>query len=133
MLKTWTGSRGVPVQVQGGVLPLQGAVGPRGRARVDVELVLVLEGLELVRVPRDEDVHVQLPLQQRQAGHVAPWHHLVAVDETDLKLAHRHHLLLRVVQVLRERNGLKPLLEHLKVQFISSNYYFYYQFKLCTQ
>lgn len=52
-------------------------------------------------VAGNEDVDVQLPLQQRQAGHVAPRDHLVAVDEADLKLAHRHHLLLRVVQVLR--------------------------------
>lgn len=81
-------------------VPFQRAVGSRGRTGVDVELVFVLEGLELVRVPGDEDVHVQLSLQQRQAGHVAPGDHLVAVDEADLKLAHRHHLLLRVVQVL---------------------------------
>lgn len=52
-------------------------------------------------VSRDEDVDIQLPLEQRQTGHVAPRDHLMAVDETDLKLAHRHHLLLRVVQVLR--------------------------------
>ena len=82
-------------------LPVRRAVGSRGRAGVDVELVLVLECLELVRVPRDEDVDVQLPLEQRQAGHVAPGDHLVAVDEADLKLAHCDHLLLRVVQVLR--------------------------------
>lgn len=84
-------------------LLFQCAVGSCGRTRVDVELVLVLKRFELVRVAGDEDVDVQLPLQQRQAGHVAPRDHLVAVDEADLKLAHRHHLLLRVVQVLRVR------------------------------
>lgn len=51
-------------------------------------------------VPRYEDVDVQLSLEQRQTGHVTPRDHLVAMDETDLKLAHCHHLLLRVVQVL---------------------------------
>lgn len=54
-----------------------------------------------MRVPGDEDVDIQLSLEQRQAGHVAPGDHLVAVDEADLKLAHCDHLLLRVVQVLR--------------------------------
>lgn len=82
-------------------LPFQCAVGSCGRTGVDVELVLVLKRLELVCVPGDEDVDVQLPLEQRQAGHVAPGDHLVAVDETDLELAHCDHLLLRVVQVLR--------------------------------
>lgn len=82
-------------------LPFQCAVGSCGRAGVDVELVFVLKRLELVRVPGDEDVDIQLSLEQRQTGHVAPGDHLMAVDETDLKLAHRHHLLLRVVQVLR--------------------------------
>ena len=80
--------------------PFQCIVGPGGRAGVDVELVLALEGLELVRVSGDEDVHVQLSLQQPQAGHVPPGDDLVAVDQADLELAHRHHLLLRVVEVL---------------------------------
>lgn len=84
-----------------GELLFQCAVGPSGRTRVDVELVLVLKRFKLVRVAGDEDVDVELPLQQRQAGHVAPRDHLVAVDEANLELAHRHHLLLRVVEVLR--------------------------------
>lgn len=54
-------------------------------------------------VSRDEDVHVQLPLEKRQAGHVAPGDDLVPVDEPDLELAHSDHLLLGVVQVLRGR------------------------------
>lgn len=83
--------------------PFQCAVGSGGRAGVDVELVLVLERLELVRVSRDEDVDVELPLQQRQAGHIAPGDHLVAVDEADLKLAHCDHLLLWIVQVLERK------------------------------
>lgn len=82
-------------------LPFQCAVGPSGRSRVDVKLVFVLKSLKLVRVSRDEDVHVQLPLEKRQAGHVAPGDDLVPVDETDLELAHGDHLLLGVVQVLR--------------------------------
>lgn len=81
-------------------LPFQCAVGPRGRTGVDVKLVLVLESLKLVRVSRDEDVYVQLPLEKCQAGHVAPGDDLVPVDETDLELAHGDHLLLRIVQVL---------------------------------
>lgn len=86
-------------------LLLQCSVGSRGRARVDVELVLVLKRFKLVRVARNEDVDVQLPLEQRQAGHVAPGDHLVAVDQADLKLAHGHHLLLRVVHVLVSTRG----------------------------
>lgn len=81
-------------------LPFQCVVGSSSRPRVDVELVLILECLELVCVSRDEDVYVQLSLEQGKAGHVSPGDDLVAVDQTDLKLAHRHHLLLRVVQVL---------------------------------
>lgn len=81
-------------------LPFQCAVGPCGRTRVDVKLVLVLKSLKLVCVSRDEDVHVQLPLEKRQAGHVTPGDDLVPVDETDLELAHSDHLLLGVVQVL---------------------------------
>lgn len=53
-----------------------------------------------MRVTRDENIHVQLPLEKREAGHVAPRDHLVPVDQTDLKLAHGHNLLLRVVQIL---------------------------------
>lgn len=53
-----------------------------------------------MRVSRDEDVHVQLPLEESQAGHVAPGDDLVPVDEADLELAHGDHLLLGVVQVL---------------------------------
>lgn len=81
-------------------LPFQCAVGPRGRTRVDVKLVLVLKSLKLVCVSRDEDVYVQLPLEECQAGHVAPGDDLVPVDEADLELAHSDHLLLGVVQVL---------------------------------
>ncbi len=51
-------------------------------------------------VPRNEDVDIQLPLQQPQTSHVAPRDHLVAVDETDLKLANCDNLLLWVIQVL---------------------------------
>lgn len=81
-------------------LPFQCTVGPRGRTRVDVKLVLVLKSLKLVCVSRDEDIDVQLPLEKCQAGHVAPGDDLVPVDEADLELAHGDHLLLRVVQVL---------------------------------
>lgn len=84
-----------------GNLPFQCAVGPCGRTGVDVKLVLVLESLKLVCVSRDEDVYVQLPLEERQAGHVAPGDDLVPVDEADLELAHSDHLLLGVVQVLK--------------------------------
>lgn len=51
-------------------------------------------------VSRDEDIYVQLPLEERQAGHVAPGDDLVPVDETNLELAYGDHLLLGVVQVL---------------------------------
>lgn len=79
------------------LLPFQCAVGSCGRTRVDVELVFVLKRLKLVSVPRDEDVDIQLSLEQRQTGHVAPGDHLVAVDETDFKLPNCHYLLLWVV------------------------------------
>lgn len=82
------------------LVPFQCAVGSSGWTRVDVELILIFKRLKLVCVPGDEDVDVQLPLEQRQAGHVPPWDHLMAMDETDLKLPHCHYLLLRVVQVL---------------------------------
>lgn len=85
-------------------LPFQCAVGPSGRTRVDVKLVLILKSLKLVCVSRDEDIHVQLPLEKRQAGHVAPGDDLVPVDETNLELAHGDHLLLGVVQVLRGKD-----------------------------
>lgn len=78
-------------------VPLQCAIGSCGWAGIDVEFILVLESLELVSVARDEDIHVQLPLQESEAGHVAPRDHLVPVDQTDLELSHSHHLLLRVV------------------------------------
>lgn len=86
-------------------LPFQCAVSSCGGPGVDVKLVLVLKRLKLVCVAGDEDVHVQLPLEQRQAGHVAPGDHLVAVDETDLELAHCDHFLLWVIQVLSGNVG----------------------------
>jgi hypothetical protein len=36
----------------------------------------VLVRLELVGVPRHQDVHVQLPLQHRQGVQVTPWNNL---------------------------------------------------------
>ena len=42
--------------------PVQGVVGARHRAGVDVELILVFERLKLVRVTRYQDVNVKLPL-----------------------------------------------------------------------
>lgn len=81
-------------------VPLQCIVSPCGWTGVDVKFVLVLEGLKLVRVARDENIHIQLPLEKGEAGHVSPWDHLVPVDQTNLKLAHRNHLLFRVIQIL---------------------------------
>lgn len=71
---------------------------PRSRPGIDEELVLLLVGLEFVRVPRNEDVHVQLALHQRQRLGIAPRHHLVAVQQPYPVLAHGHHLLLRIVE-----------------------------------
>ena len=51
-------------------------------------------------VASDEDVNVQLPLQHCQTLCVTPWHHLVAVTQTNAELADRDNLLLRVVEVL---------------------------------
>lgn len=82
--------------------PFQGAVGSSCRTRVYVKLIFILKCLELVCVPRDKDVNVELSLEECQAGHVAPGDHLMAVDESNLKLAHCDHLLLWVVQVLRK-------------------------------
>ena len=45
-----------------GISPVQGIVGARHRAGVDVELILVFERLKLVRVTRYQDVNVKLPL-----------------------------------------------------------------------
>ena len=84
-------------------VPFQSAVGSSGRTGVDVELVFILERLELVRMSGDEDVDIELSLQQRQAGHVAPGDHLVAMDEANFELAYCDHLLLWVVQVLGQR------------------------------
>ena len=52
-------------------------------------------------VSGDENVHVELALNESEALRVAPRYHLVAVTQTDPELAHRHHLLLGVVHVLR--------------------------------
>lgn len=53
------------------------AVGARGGAGVDDHSPLVLVRLELVGVPCDEDVHVQLPLEHRQGVQIAPWNNLM--------------------------------------------------------
>lgn len=60
----------------------------------------MLKRLEFVRVPRDEDVYIELPLQQRQAGHVSPRDNLMAVDQPNFELPDGHDFLFRVVQVL---------------------------------
>lgn len=70
----------------------QGIEGARSRPGIDVEFILLFIRLELVRVSRDQDVHVQLPLDEGQGFRVAPRHHLVAVQEADAKLSHGHHL-----------------------------------------
>lgn len=86
------------------VIPFQCAIGPCGRSGVYIKFVLILKSLKFVCVARNENIHIQLPLKQRQACHVTPWDHLVSVDQTDFKLPHCHHLLLWVIQVLSFRN-----------------------------
>lgn len=86
-----------------GAVPLQCIVRSCGWTGIDVKFILVLKRLKLVRVARDENIHVQLPLEKGEAGHVAPRDHLVPVNETDLKLAHSHDLLLGVIQILWQK------------------------------
>lgn len=82
--------------------PGGGAVRAGDGARVDEPAALVFVDPVLVGVPGDEDVDIQLPLQRRQRLLVAPGHHLVAVGEADLELAHLHHLGLgKLLRVLR--------------------------------
>ena len=52
-----------------------------GGARIDEELRLIVVPREAVRVPRHEDVAVQLPLHRAQALHIAPRHHLPRIDQ----------------------------------------------------
>lgn len=54
-----------------------------------------------MRVPRNQNVHVQLSLYQRQGLRVAPRHHLVPVRQPYPELSNRHHLLLRIVEILQ--------------------------------
>ena len=68
-----------------------GGVGARHAARVDEVLAVVLRDAVLVRVAADQDVAVQLPLNRGQRFHVAPRNHLVAVDNSDLKVVNLHY------------------------------------------
>lgn len=82
------------------MIPFQCTIGPCGRSGVNIKFVLILEGFKFVCVARDENIHIQLSLKQRKAGHVTPGYHLMAVDQTDLELPHCYHLLLWIIQVL---------------------------------
>jgi hypothetical protein len=74
--------------------------GSCGRARVNKELVVLLEGLELMRVTCDEHVNVQLTLQHAQALLVAPRNNLMAVRQSNSELPHCHDLLLGKLKIL---------------------------------
>lgn len=58
-----------------------------------------------VRVSRDENVHIQLPLQQCQAGHIAPGNNLMAVNQPDSELPDSYYFLFRIIQALRRRKA----------------------------
>ncbi len=60
----------------------------------------MFERLKLVCVSRDEYVNIELSLQDRQALHVSPGHHLVAMAQTNAELTHGDNFLLGVVQIL---------------------------------
>ena len=85
-------------------LLLEWTEGTSCRAGIDEKLVVLFERLELMRVSGDKHVDVELTLQHGQALLVAPRNHLMAVCETDAKLAHRDHFLLRIVQILPSKS-----------------------------
>lgn len=70
---------------------------------VDIEFIFVFKCLEFVCVSWNEDVHIKLPLEQSQAGHVTPGDHLVAVNQPDFELSNSHNFLLWIVQVLKRK------------------------------
>jgi len=81
-------------------LPVECTVGTGDGARIDVELVLVFKCVEPMSVSRNKNVNVELSLNHRKALCVAPRYHLMTVAESDAKVSDRHHLLLRVIQIL---------------------------------
>ena len=52
-------------------------------------------------VSRDENINIKLSLNHRQTVSVTPRHHLMTVTESNTKTTDRHHLLLRVVEILQ--------------------------------
>ena len=82
-----------------------GGVGSGGASGVDEELALVLKGLVLVGVSRDQDVAVQLALHHGQALAVTPGHNLMSMAQTNLEAANVDHLGLRKLRVLGGGGG----------------------------
>jgi len=68
--------------------------GTGGAAGVDEELAVLLEGLEGVCVACDQDVAVELPLEHAESVVITPWHHVVAVAETNAELLNLDDLRL---------------------------------------
>ena len=55
-----------------------------------------------MRVPADEDVHIQLALHCRQRLHIAPWDYLVAVNQAYLEVTDLDDFILRERGVIVE-------------------------------
>ena len=83
-----------------GVVGVERVVGTGDGARVDVELVLVFVRLKPVGVTRDQNVTVELSVEGGQSLGVPPWHHLMAMTQTDFELADRNDFLLRPRRVV---------------------------------
>jgi len=46
-------------------------------------------------VPANQNIHIQLPLDGRQGLKIAPWDHLMAMDQTDAEITYLHNLGFR--------------------------------------
>lgn len=58
-----------------------------------------------VRVSRDENVHIQLPLQQGQTGHITPGNNLMAVNQPDSELPKSYNFLFGIIQALKRQKA----------------------------
>lgn len=56
-------------------------------------------------MPRYQDVHIQLSLQQCKATHVTPGDNLMAMDQPNFKLPHSYNFLVWVIQVLNRETS----------------------------
>lgn len=54
-----------------------------------------------VCVSQEVDVHIQLPLQQFQAGRIAPGNYLMAMNQPNSDLPDSYNILFGIIQALR--------------------------------